>query len=201
MSNKKNKVKFNLRNVHYALVKTNTAEGMTFDTPVAIEGAVSISFSPSGDLSNFFADGYAYYTISNNAGYEGDLELALIPESFLVDVLKEELDNNNVLIEKSNVETQNFALLFEFDGDVKKIRHVMYCCSATRPDVSSATKEENVEVKTETLTISATPSACELVKAKTGDNVTDFAYQNWYKNVYIPDTTTSNEVSEEDYGD
>lgn len=200
MSNKKNKVKYNLRNVHYALLKTNTAEGMTFDTPVPIAGAVSMSFSPSGDLSNFYADGYAYYTISNNAGYEGDLELALIPENFLVDVLKEELDNNNVLIEKADIETQNFALLFEFDGDVKKIRHVMYCCSATRPSVESSTKEESIEVTTETLTISATSLACGIVKAKTGDSVSDLAYQNWYSSVYIPDTTNT-EVSEEDYGD
>ena len=49
-------------------------------------------------------------------GYEGDLELALIPESFRKDILKETLDSNGVLIENSNVETANFALLFEFDG-------------------------------------------------------------------------------------
>ena len=49
---------------------------------VAMPGAVSLSLEPNGEPSNFYADGYAYYTISNNMGYEGDLELAMVPESF-----------------------------------------------------------------------------------------------------------------------
>ena len=37
-------------------------------------------------------------------GYEGDLELALIPEDFRTEILKEELDDNGVLIENAQVE-------------------------------------------------------------------------------------------------
>ena len=61
-----------------------------------------------------------YYVINNNCGYDGDLELALIPESFRTDVLKETLDSKGVLIENSEVELAAFALLFEFDGDQKR---------------------------------------------------------------------------------
>ena len=120
MATKKNKVKFNICNVHYALITVSEEGDVTFGTPVAMPGAVSLSLEPNGEPSNFYADGYAYYTISNNMGYEGDLELAMVPESFRTDVLKESLDTNQVLVENANVETANFALLFEFDGDVKK---------------------------------------------------------------------------------
>ena len=135
---------------------------------------------------NFYADGYAYYTIGNNMGYEGDLELAMVPESFRTDVLGEQLDANNVLIENANTETVNFALLFEFDGDIRKIRHVLYKCAASRPNVESKTNEEEVEVQTETLSIKATPMASGIVKAKTGDDTADAVYQNWYQSVYLP---------------
>jgi len=127
-------------------------------------------------------------------GYEGDLELALIPESFRRDVLKETIDSNGVLIESSNVETENFALLFEFDGDVRKIRHVMYYCSASRPTIESQTNEDEIEVKTEKLTIKAAPLGNGLVKAKTGDDTNDEVYLNWYSEVYLPNAVIGGEA-------
>ncbi len=189
MSAKKNKVKFNICNVHYALITVDEDGEVTFGTPVAMPGAVSLSLEPNGEPSNFYADGYAYYTISNNMGYEGDLELAMVPESFRTDVLKESLDDNSVLVESANVETANFALLFEFDGDVKKIRHVLYNCSAARPNIESATNEEEIEVQTETLAITAAPLANGYVKARTGDSTTDTVYTGWYTSVYMPTVT------------
>ena len=189
MSAKKNKVKFNICNVHYALITVDEDGEVTFGTPVAMPGAVSLSLEPNGEPSNFYADGYAYYTISNNMGYEGDLELAMVPESFRTDVLKESLDDNSVLVESANVETANFALLFEFDGDVKKIRHVLYNCSAARPNIESATNEEEIEVQTETLAITAAPLANGYVKARTGDSTTDTVYTGWYTSVYMPSVT------------
>lgn len=191
MANKKNKVKFNICNVHYALLATDTDGNISYGTPVAMPGAVSLSLDPNGEPSNFYADGYAYYTISNNMGYEGDLELAMVPESFRTDVLKESLDENNVLLENANAETENFALLFEFDGDVRKIRHVLYNCSAARPTIESQTNEDEIEVQTETLSITASPLASGYVKAKTGDDTTDTVYQGWYESVYLPTAAAS----------
>ena len=93
--------------------------------------------------------------INNNCGYDGDLELALIPESFRTDVLKETLDSKGVLIENSEVELAAFALLFEFDGDQKHIRHVLYNCSASRPGIEGKTNEDSKEVQTEELSLKA----------------------------------------------
>jgi hypothetical protein len=87
----------------------------------------------------------------------------------------------------------NFALLFEFDGDIRKIRHILYKCAASRPSVQSKTNEEEIEVQTETLSVKATPMPDGLVKAKTGDDTTDAVYQNWYQNVYLPSSPASAE--------
>lgn len=183
---KRNKVKYNICNVHFAKLDIPEDGAATFGTPVAMPGAVSISLDPNGEPESFYADGVEYYTVNNNQGYDGDLELALIPEEFRTGVLMEEADANNVLVENSNSQTGNFALLFEFDGDVRKIRHVLYNCSASRPNISSKTNEESREVQTETLTLKARPMADGLVKAKTGDSTTAEVYAGWYKNVYIP---------------
>lgn len=187
----KNKVKFNICNVHYAPITVGENGIVTFATPVAMPGAVSISLDPTGEPESFYADGIEYYTINNNQGYEGDLELAMIPEDFRTDILKEEADSNKVLVENANSETGSFALLFEFDGDVKKIRHVMYNCSASRPTIESKTNEEDKEVQTETLTVKARPMANGYVKAKTGDSTTETVYSNWYKAVYEPNASAS----------
>lgn len=184
----KNKVKYNICNCHYALLKEDESGKITFGTPVALPGAVSLSLDKNGEPSAFYADGVKYYTINNSMGYDGDLELALIPESFRTDVLKEELDNNKVLLENSNAETGSFALLFEFDGDVRKIRHVLYNCAASRPSIEGKTNEEEKEVQTETISIQARPLPNGYVKAKTGDQTSDAIYAGWYMEVYMPGT-------------
>ena len=186
MSEKNNKVKFNLKNTHYALLSVSEEGEVSYAAPVPMPGAVSISLDANGEPENFYADGVAYYVINNNMGYDGDLELAMIPESFRTDVLKEKLDDKGVLIENSDVELASFALLFEFDGDQKHIRHVLYNCSASRPGIEGKTNEDSKEVQTETLAIKAAPLANGMVKAKTGNTTDVTAYNNWYKAVYMP---------------
>jgi phi13 family phage major tail protein len=193
-----NKVKFNICNVHYALIESSNNGEITFGTPVPMYGAVSLSLDPNGEPESFYADGIEYYIISNNMGYDGDLEVALIPESFRTDVLKETADDNKVLVETANAETASFALLFEFDGDIRKIRHVMYNCSAARPKIESKTNEESREVQTETLSIQARPLASGYVKAKTGDKTIKQVYDDWYKEVYMPSITDSNKSESEE---
>lgn len=182
-----NKVKYNLKNVHAAKLSRDEEGNLVYTTPVAIPGAVSISLDAEGDSSPFYADGIVYFRSSSNNGYSGDLEIALIPEWFRVDILKEELDKNKVLVEKSDItETEKFALLFEFEGDEHGIRHILYNCSASRPSIESETKEDTIEPGTEKLSLTADPREDGLVKSRTGDNTESTVYENWYKSVYIP---------------
>ena len=183
-----NKVKYNLKNVHVAL-QNKTAPGVySYATPVALPGAVSISLNAEGSVTPFYADGVVYFRTNSNNGYSGDLEIALITDWFRQNVLQEKLDSNGVLVEKSDsLEPVYFALLFEFDGDEKAIRHALYNCSiSSRPTVESETKKETIEPGTETLSLTADPRDDGLVKARTGDNTTSQTYNAWYSSVYVP---------------
>lgn len=182
-----NKVKYNLKNVHAAKLTKSDDGTFSYAAPKAIPGAVSISLDAEGDSSPFYADGIVYFRSNSNNGYSGDLEMALIPEWFRTEILKEALDKNGVLVERAdNSENVKFALLFEFDGDVNAIRHVLYNCTASRPSIESKTKEESIEPGTETLSLTADPREDGLVKSRTGDTTDETTYANWYKTVYVP---------------
>ena len=91
---------------------------------------------------------------------------------------REEAKEKEDAIENANTETVNFALLFEFDGDIRKIHHVLFKGAASCPSEETKINEEEVEVQTETLSVRGTPMANGYVKAKTGDDITDSVYQN-----------------------
>lgn len=190
-----NKVKYNLKNVYAAKLTETVKDGVTtftYDTPKPIPGAVSISLDAEGETKAFYADGIVYFRSVTNNGYSGDLEIALIPEWFRTEILQEVLDDKGVLVEKSGLsDTVKFALLFEFDGDVRSIRHVLYYCTASRPSLESETKEDTIEPGTEKLSITADPRSDGLVKARSGDSTDEAAYDNWYKAVYLPTETAA----------
>jgi phi13 family phage major tail protein len=186
-----NKIKYGLKNVYYA-VATIAADGSaTYAAPVALPGAVSLSMDPQGELTPFYADNIVFYMSSANNGYEGDLTLAMVPDSFKKDVLGYVEDTKKVLVEDADAEPAHFALLFQFEGDSKAIRRVLYNCVAGRPTDNGNTKEENVSPETDQLSLTATTiyNASldkNVVKAECNDTTDADVYAGWFTNVYIP---------------
>lgn len=180
-----NKVVFGLTNVHVAEI-TETDGKTTYGTPYRVPGAVEIGLTPRGDMVEFYADNMVYYAASNNQGYDGSLSIANLPESFVTGILGEQKHEvDGVITEVASAKGKSFALLFEFDGDVKATRHVLYNCSASRPTVGGSTKTNSAEPKPNELTFIAGPRAeDEFVKTKTGAETPDTVYNNWYKAVY-----------------
>lgn len=180
-----NKVTFGLKNVHYATY-TETAGTITYDAPVPIPGAVEISLEPRGEMVEFYADDMLYYSASNNQGYDGTLSVANIPQQFAIDALGETLDETDgTLTESSNGKGKNFALMFEFDGDEKAVRHLLYKCSANRPTVASSTKTDTAEPNANELSFVSSPRDTDYaVKTKTTDTTPPAVYDAWYDAVY-----------------
>lgn len=190
-----NKVKYGLKNVYYAIATidelTNTA---TYGTPKPWKGAVNLSLDQQGNTTKFRADNIDYWVGTSNNGYSGDLETALIPEAFRVDVLGDIEDSNGVLVEDAGAKTVHFALMFQFEGDAKNVRHVLYNCTATRPSVAGQTTGEDIEPQTETVTLTAVSIYNsgldkDLVKARVSED--EAQYSSWFTAVYQPTTAAT----------
>lgn len=153
---KQNSVEYGLCNVSYALATYDSeTDKYTYSTPKKLPGAVSMTLSAVGQMDTFYADNIAYYTTETNGGYEGDIELANLPNDFRTDILGEVFDDNGMLLESSEAVKKEFALLFQFEGDVTQKKHVLYRCAASRPEISSSTKEDKATYNKRKLSITS----------------------------------------------
>lgn len=179
----KNKVKFGLKNVHVWPITEATSEKITYGEVIKVPGAVSLSLEASGDSNPFYADDMIYWNQYSNNGYEGELEIALIPEEFEVQILGYLKDKNGAIVESNASKSKNYAMAFEFDGDVTQTRHIFYNCSSSRPDIEGATTEDKTEPQTDTISITTAPASdtgyvkARLEKGQTG-------YDTFFTNPY-----------------
>jgi phi13 family phage major tail protein len=183
-----NRVVFGLKNAHYSVITEGEDGSITYGVPVKLEGAVEITLEPRGETSDFYADDVLFYTTVTNQGYETTLTVANITREFRTDVLGETLEGtDNVLTENTNNRGRKIAFMFEFDGDQKAVRHLLYNCTVNRPSLSSATKTETAEPQTQELTMIAAPRPLDgVVKRSTTTDTPDLVYNAWYTGVYDP---------------
>lgn len=184
-----NKIKYGIKSCYYAPVTSTALDGtLTYGSMTPLPGAVSLAMAAQGSSDPFYADNVVYWKGAANNGYEGDLEIALIPDSFRQDILGETLDAKGFYVERSDALSKEFAFLFQFEGDESATRHCFYRCVATRPQVNGQTKEENIAPQTETITITAMARINdEVVKSRCPYTTsTSSSYALWFTEVQEP---------------
>lgn len=158
--------------------------------PRAIPGAVRWSPSTVGDASTFYADNTAYFTVTANNGYTGELEMALVPDDVLAEMLGWEIDDNGALIEVTDAMPKNFALLGQVQGDQKNRRFVYYDCQASRPAKERTTKNESITPTTDVLNLTISPTDIDGRMIVKGDlelnDSNSAAYNGFFNAVYMP---------------
>lgn len=172
-----NKVKFGLSNVHVGTVTVEEDE-VTFGTPTAYPGAVSLTLDVEGDTSPFYADNIVYFTTTTNNGYSGDLEMAYLYDWFETQFLNSETSQEGMIVEKAENLPKAMYLMYQFEGDVNATKHILYNVLPGRPSIEGNTKEDTTEPDTTTIPITAMPIATEfgnIVKAKVPSTASNYA--------------------------
>lgn len=198
---KANKIQFGLKNVHLAVI-TETADETTgkvtytYGTPKALPGAVSLARDINGSSDDEYADDGVWAQLFNDNGYDGDLELEILPDWFYTDVMNWKKDKNGVIHEDPNVAPNKFALLYEFTNDVKSRRMVDYYCSVNRPGRNGETKQDTISPQHSTITIASRPRQDGATHAFSSMDVNETTYNTWYDKVYEkPEETTDTSSS------
>ena len=181
-----NKVKFGLSNVHIWKIENEDADKITYATKaIRLPGAVNLTLAIEGNESTFYADDIPYFQMYANNGYSGDLEIAMITEEFTTEILGQLKDENGAIIESADDIISSFAMSFEFQGDVKRTRNILYKVVASRPNDDHATVTDTKEPQTDSLSIKAVPRPTDkLVKARIEEGKT--GYSTFYDKVYEP---------------
>lgn len=181
-----NKINYGLSNVYVASVTISDTGAVTFGTPAAMPGAVSLTTEPSGETNNFFADNTVWWTGTANNGYTGTLTVANVPDWFYTQYLGMRTDQAGNIVESATDQPAYFALLFQGEGDENATRHAFYYAKATRPSGENNTQEDTIEPGTMALDFTAIPlpGATPVIKAKTTDSSTN--YDTWFSTVTLP---------------
>lgn len=185
------KVRFGLKNVHYALLTEGTTN--SWATPVAVPGAVSIDLSSESSATPFYADNVTYYQTFADNGYSGTLEMAMIPDAMLTDVWGYSIDGTSkVLYESSGVQPKPFALLFQVETDDDEQKYAFYrVVPSSKPTQGSSTVEDTVTPGTQTFDFNALPlvtgttNQIGLISGRTTDATTTTVSEQWFTTVQV----------------
>lgn len=183
-----NKIRYGLKNVHYAPITVTETGAVEYGTPKAFKGAVSLTLdAETGDVTKFYADDSIYWQGAGaNSGYTGSLEMASgdARDEFDCDCLGFTKDANGNILENADAKSTAFALLFEFTGDSSATRFVVYNCLATRPALSGSTKEDSISPATDSYDLTASPAEdTRDVQLKCPQSSND--YENFFKAVVL----------------
>ena len=149
--------KIGLDEVHIARVLSDDANGIVYDTPIALKGAVNASVNPNSDVATDYGDNGVFFVTNNRGNTEMNLELIGIDPSTRALMLGQ-TKVNGVTIETPLDQSPYFAVGFrvwiagEKDGE-KRYQYFWYAKGKfSVPETGGSTKKESIEFGHENMT-------------------------------------------------
>lgn len=151
------KVLYNIKKVQFSKITATSDTGLpTYDEPIAVPGAVTLSLDNDSSSEPIYADGIAYFTPSGASSYSGTFEDVHFSKTILKEVFNWLEDTNGNLVEVDNG-TNEFGVQFAVDSDEGEVYFTLYRCSATKPSLNFQTKESSATINNESINITMSP--------------------------------------------
>ena len=139
-----------LDEVHIARVISDDANGIVYDTPIALKGAVNATVNPNSDVATDYGDNGVFFVTNNRGNTEMNLELIDVDSSVLALMLGQK-KVNGITVEAPLDQSPYFAVGFrvwiagEKDGE-KRYQYFWYAKGKfSVPETGGSTKAESIE--------------------------------------------------------
>ena len=149
--------KIGLDQVHIARVLSDDVNGIVYDTPIALKGAVNASVNPNSDVATDYGDNGVFFVTNNRGNTEMSLELIGIDPATRALMLGQ-TRVNGVTVETPLDQSPYFAVGFrvwiagEVDGE-KRYQYFWYAKGKfSVPETGGSTKKESIEFGHENMT-------------------------------------------------
>lgn len=178
-----------LDEVHIAKVIRDDANGIVYETPIALKGAVTASVNPNSDVATDYGDNGVFFVTNNRGNTEMNLELIDVDSSVLAQMLGQ-TKVNGVTLETPLDQAPYFAVGFrvwiagEKDG-AKRYQYFWYAKGKfSVPETGGSTKTESIEFGHINLTAQfaqtiANGVICSHARSD-DDEVSASVIQNWF---------------------
>ena len=181
-----------LKNLHYAVLTSDTATGVEYETPVRLESAISLEIQDNTEQVTFYSDDKVEEVINAFAGKEVTLELGYLPNELEAKITGNNYNNQTgIFSQNANAVAPEIALLFEAPKSNGSSRYgVLYKGVFAIEGETYATQEDSVESQTVTLkgifmplTYNGKPS----IKFDTDSKATNAAHikAKWFQDVIV----------------
>ena len=180
-----------LKNLHYAVLKSDTKEKVEYETPVRLESAINLDIQDNTEQVTFYSDDKVEQVINAFTGKEVTLELGYLPNDLEAKITGNTYNTTTGMFSQdSNAVAPELALIFEAPKSNGASRYgVLYKGVFAIDGESYATQEDSVESQTVKLKGVFMPriyNGRPAAKLDTDCEASDTtAKTNWFKKVIV----------------
>ena len=181
-----------LKDLHFAILTQDTKEGLTYEVPEEMVGAINATINPAVNTQELYADAQLWESVSALGKIDVEVETADLPLDVRAKILGNKIVEG-VLVENKGDIAPHLALGFKSLKSNGKYRYIWLLKGVAQPMAEDySTKKDNVEHKTPKIKFTFMPRLHDGDWKRTADEDSEnfMGAATWFEKVPGYTTTT-----------